>query len=81
MAYPPRSRDLLLTRHRCCDHCGGPLPDRFGQRFCDADCRALGKAAEQRAARELWRQAGRPMLDEQQAHTDEAPIEIRKLSA
>jgi hypothetical protein len=39
-------------------------PQREAQRWCCPACRAEGKAAEQRSARELWRRQGRPMLDE-----------------
>jgi hypothetical protein len=34
---------------------------RFGQRYCDPLCRREGQAAEARAARRFWIEAGRPM--------------------
>ncbi len=53
-----------LTLHKYCDHCGQPLLGvRFGQRFCNSDCRVEGKAAEARAARRAWDKAGRPMFE------------------
>jgi hypothetical protein len=39
-------------------------PQREAQRWCCPECRAEGRAAEQRSARELWRRQGRPVLDE-----------------
>jgi len=33
-----------------CDRCGNPLPPRY-QRYCSADCRVQGKAAERRVIR------------------------------
>jgi predicted nucleic acid-binding Zn ribbon protein len=52
----------VLTRHSHCDACGGDMPKhaRFGQRYCSPGCRAAGKAEEERVARRLWREAGRP---------------------
>ena len=52
-----------LTLHHRCDNCGKPLIGaRFGQRFCDRLCRLEGMAAEGRAARRAWDEAGRPMF-------------------
>jgi predicted nucleic acid-binding Zn ribbon protein len=50
-----------LTLHSHCNHCGEAMPyAKFGQRFCSPECRAEGKADEQRAAFRLWRDMGRP---------------------
>ena len=46
-------------------------PQREAQRWCCAECRAEGKAAEQRSARELWRRQGRPVLDEPRRRASE----------
>lgn len=55
-----------LTPHSRCTQCGKPLiAARFGQRYCSALCRADGRAAEGRAARRAWEQAGRPMEEMQ----------------
>jgi predicted nucleic acid-binding Zn ribbon protein len=51
----------VLTQHTHCGHCGKPMPwARFGQVYCSALCRTLGRAEEQRAAQALWRAAGKP---------------------
>ena len=57
-----------MTQHRRCRHCGEPMPyARYGQAYCDAVCRRQGKAEEQRAARRLWRESGRPMFEEERS--------------
>lgn len=58
----------VMAAHRFCRHCGGPmLGARYGQAYCDAICRREGKAAEERAARRLWRESGRPMFEEERS--------------
>jgi hypothetical protein len=47
------------------------LPRVAGQAFCSRSCRRISKANETRAARELWRRAGRPMFE--CAEAEEAP--------
>jgi hypothetical protein len=56
-------------------------PQREAQRWCCADCRAKGKAAEQRSARELWRREGRPMLDEPRPEQFDREEVMRKVRA
>jgi predicted nucleic acid-binding Zn ribbon protein len=52
---------VLMTQHKHCNVCGEPMPKaRFGQRYCSQGCRAAGNAEEERVARRLWREAGRP---------------------
>jgi hypothetical protein len=56
----PRECEVCQRRYR---------PRSPDQRFCGFDCRMKGKAAEGRAARRLWVQAGRPReaeLEQQQ---------------
>jgi len=56
----------LLTQHARCGYCGDLMPGaRYGRRWCSADCRREGKAEEQRAARRLWRESGRPTFEEE----------------
>lgn len=50
---------------RNCDYCGQFFrPKVDAQRYCGQWCRMNAKAAEGRAARRVWRRAGRPMEDE-----------------
>jgi len=50
----------LLSYHRTCQNCSQPLLGRYGQRYCCAECRLAGNAAQARAQRKLWRAAGKP---------------------
>jgi predicted nucleic acid-binding Zn ribbon protein len=60
-------RAVVLTEHSHCDYCGEAMPHAiYGQRFCSPACRVEGKAQEQRVARQLWRRAGRPMIEDEQ---------------
>jgi hypothetical protein len=53
---------LTDIRKRECEWCGQRYRPRVpDQRYCRAWCRARAKAAEGRAARRVWWQAGRPM--------------------
>jgi predicted nucleic acid-binding Zn ribbon protein len=55
----------LLRAHRHCGYCGEPLVGvRYGQRFCCAECRAVGRVEDQRAARAFWAAQGKPSLAE-----------------
>jgi predicted nucleic acid-binding Zn ribbon protein len=59
---------VLMIQHRHCNTCEEPMPNaRFGQRYCSQGCRAAGNAEEERAARRLWRAAGRPREYEAEA--------------
>jgi hypothetical protein len=60
---------LTYIRPRFCDHCGAKFRPRVdAQRYCRRWCRAQAKAAEGRAARRVWWQAGRPMrINEERA--------------
>ena len=61
---------MLFSDGRCkreCVYCGKAFRPRVpDQRYCRPSCRAEAKAAEGRAARRLWREAGRPMQFEEQ---------------
>jgi hypothetical protein len=60
------SKDLgMRTNHEwICENCNEPYwPTYPYQRFCNQFCREEFKNAELRAARRLWRQAGRPSLE------------------
>jgi hypothetical protein len=60
-------RAFVLSQASHCSFCKQSMPNaRYGQRWCDAVCRAEGRAQEQRAAHRLWREAGRPMFDDEQ---------------
>ena len=53
-----------ITR-RVCEYCGGRYRPRYPtQRWCRHWCRKQAKAAEGRAARRTWFEAGRPMGQE-----------------
>jgi hypothetical protein len=56
-------------------------PQREAQRWCCPACRAEGRAAEQRSARELWRREGRPMLDEPRPEQFDRDEVMRKVRA
>jgi hypothetical protein len=59
---------------RPCDYCGQPFRPRVdAQRYCRAYCRAEAKAAEGRAARRVWWQAGRPMPVERPQEQEALP--------
>ena len=50
---------------RLCEYCGARYRPRYPtQRFCRHWCRKQAMAAEGRAARRVWFDAGRPMLAE-----------------
>ena len=58
---------LTDIRPRHCDYCGAKYRPRVdSQRYCRRWCRDQAKAAEGRAARRVWSEAGRPMLGEDQ---------------
>jgi hypothetical protein len=51
-----------------CEVCGKDYrPRTTDQRFCGDECRRKKKASEQRVARKLWRDAGRPSEAELEA--------------
>jgi hypothetical protein len=57
---------------RRCEACGQMYPPwRYDQRYCGAVCRNVGVASEQRAARQLWRQLGRPSEVTVEGRTDD----------
>lgn len=63
---------------RPCEYCGTNYRPRWpDQRFCRRWCRMKGKAAEGRAARRTWVEAGRPMLAERPREEPERH-ELRK---
>ena len=70
---------------RICDYCSAKYRPRVdSQRYCRRWCRLQAHAAEARAARRLWSEAGRPMLGEDQprAMPQYEPIhQRRRLSA
>ena len=64
---------LTDIRPRNCAHCGARYRPRVpDQRYCRRWCRAQAKAAEGRAARWVWRKAGRPMQIEEEPPHDGA---------
>jgi hypothetical protein len=60
-------RAFVLSQASHCSFCKQAMPNaRYGQRYCDSVCRAEGRAQEQRAAHRLWREMGRPSIEEQE---------------
>jgi hypothetical protein len=54
-----------MIEERECEWCGEMYRPRVpDQRFCGMECRNAGKAAEGRAARKVWFDAGRPVFNE-----------------
>jgi hypothetical protein len=52
---------LDLLPSRICEECGREYePSHPAQRWCDPTCRDEYRAAELRAARKMWAQAGKP---------------------
>jgi hypothetical protein len=50
---------------RACDFCSHAFtPQLDSQRFCGPRCRQQGRALENRAARQVWADAGRPIAQE-----------------